>query len=283
MRTGVTGATIVAGIVGNPVRHSVSPILHNAWLEAAGLDAVYVPFRPPVDGFGRFVDGLRGGVLRGLNVTIPFKEAAVGVADHVSERARMAGAANILMFDEDGQVSADNTDGLGVLSALAEQAPRFTLAGAVVTVLGAGGGARGALGALLLAGVAEVRIVNRTVGRAQSIADELGGRVKAFRWNQIDGALSGSALLINATSLGLEHQARLDIDLTALPAGAPVMDMVYRPLETPLLAQARAEGRPAVDGLAMLIGQAVPAYVAFFGQEPPTLDVRALAIRALGL
>ena len=279
----ITGATMVAGIVGHPVRHSVSPILHNAWLEASGLDGVYVPFAPQRDGFKRLVEGLRGGVVRGLNVTIPFKEEALACAEALSERALAAGAANLLTFEADGTIRADNTDGLGMLRAFAEQAPGFSPDGATVTILGAGGGARGAAAAFVQAGAAEVRLVNRTLERAQAIAGALGDVVRTFAWDDLDRALDGAGALVNATSLGLEGGEPLDLELEALPAGAAVMDMVYRPLETPLLKLARAEGRPAVDGLAMLIGQAEPSYRAFFGADPPAIEVRLLAIKALGL
>ncbi|MDB5452797.1 MAG: aroE [Caulobacteraceae bacterium] len=283
MSRSITGATMVAGVVGHPVRHSVSPILHNAWLEAAGIDGVYVAFATPKVGFARFVEGLRGGAVRGLNVTIPFKEEALALADRASERARMAGAANLLVFEDDGTIVADNTDGLGLLGAFAEQAPAFAVADATVAMLGAGGAARGAAAALILAGAAEVRLVNRTVERARGVAAELGGQVRAFGWDERDEALAGAQALINATSLGLEGGEPLEIDLAALPKGAPVMDMVYRPLRTPLLEQAKAAGRPTVDGLAMLIGQAVPSFEALFGARPPAIDVRGLAIAALGL
>lgn len=279
----ITGATVVAGIVGAPVRHSLSPVLHNAWLDAAGIDGVYVPFSPPLDGFGRLIEGLRGGAVRGVNVTLPFKEEGLRAADRLTERAAAAGAANLLTFEADGTIIGDNTDGLGMQAAFSAQAPDFRPEGVVVAILGAGGAARGAAATFVLAGAAEVRLVNRTLDRAEAIAKALGPKVRAFAWADMDAALLGAAVLVNATSLGLENGQPLDISLDALPAGAPVMDMVYRPLETPLLWTARQQGRPAVDGLEMLIGQAVPSYRAFFGAEPPELDVRKLAIEALNL
>lgn len=279
----ITGATAVAGVAGFPVKHSLSPILHNAWLEAGGVDGVYVPFGPARDGFTRLVQGLRGGAVRGLNVTLPFKEEALALADRPTPRATGAGAANLLVFEGDGTITADNTDGLGMLAAFAAQAPGFEPKGATVTILGAGGAARGAAAAFVLAGARQVRLVNRTLERAQAIADALGPAVAACAWSEIDAALAGADALVNATSLGLEGGPPLEVELSPLPAGAPVMDMVYRPLETPLLAAARAQGRPAVDGLEMLVGQAVPSFRAFYGCEPPAIDVRALAIAALGL
>jgi shikimate dehydrogenase len=279
----ITGATAVAGIVGRPVRHSMSPILHNAWLAAAAIDGVYVPFSPTIEGFSAFVQGLRGGTVRGLNVTIPFKEAALAAADRASDRARRAGAANVLVFEPDGGISADNTDGVGLIGALATQAPDCDLAAAPVVVLGAGGAAAGAVAALVEAGAPQVRIVNRTLAKAEAVKARLGGPIAVFGWDQIARANAGAGVLVNATSLGLEGR---DPPLGALAGLAPeavVMDMVYKPLETQLLIQAQAEGHPVVDGLEMLIRQAVPSFEAFFGQAPPAdLDVRALALAELG-
>jgi len=151
MSNSLTGAAIVGGVCGQPIKHSMSPVIHNAWIAAAGLDAAYVPFAPTANRFETFVDGLRGGVVRGVNVTIPFKERALAVADTASDLARMAGAANLLLFDAEGRVHADNTDGPGLLGAIAIQAPGFDVTAAPVVILGAGGAARGAVAALLLA------------------------------------------------------------------------------------------------------------------------------------
>ncbi len=279
----ITGATMVAGIMGRPVRHSLSPILHNAWLAAAGIDGVYVPFSPTAESFAAFVEGLRGGTVRGLNVTIPFKEAALSAADRASARALRAGAANILLFDEDGAVSADNTDGVGLLDAMAAQAPGRDLTAAPVVVLGGGGAASGAVAALLDAGAPQVRIVNRTRAKAERIKARLGGRVTVFGWDQIVRANAGAGVLVNATSLGLEGHNPPLMALEGLPPSAVVMDMVYKPLATGLLTQARAAGHPVVDGLEMLIRQAIPSFEAFFGQPPPpAVDVRALVLTELG-
>jgi shikimate dehydrogenase len=278
----ITGQTVVAGVIGRPVRHSLSPILHNAWLAASNTDGIYVAFSPTADRLAAFVDGLRGGAVRGLNVTLPFKEQALALADQASDRACRAGAANVLLFGEDGQVMADNTDGLGLLAAFAAQAPAFLADAGPVVILGAGGAARGAAAAFVAAGASEVRLVNRSLGRAVAIADALSGTVKAFSMNEASAALSGAKALINATTLGLEGGEPLDLDLSNLPDEAVVMDMVYRPLHTPLLRRARAEGHAVVDGLEMLIRQAEPSFKAFFGRSVPAgVDVRALAQAAL--
>lgn len=276
----ITGAAMVAGIIGRPVTHSLSPVLHNAWIEAAGLNAVYAPFAPTADGFRDLVDGLRGGVVRGVNVTIPFKEEALAAADEASDRARLAGAANLLLFRADGTIFADNTDGLGMLGALGVQAPGFDPKAGPAVILGAGGAARGAAAALFLAGAPEIRIVNRTRDRAEALTRDLGPTVKAV---VADDALAGANLIVNATSLGLGGGPGPDIDLAAAPKTVVVLDMVYKPLRTEFLRRAAGCGLRTVDGLEMLIRQAVPSFEAFYGQPPPAnVDVRALALKAVG-
>ena len=276
----ITGAATVAGVVGSPVLHSLSPVIHNAWIAAAGLDAAYVPFPVASDGFERLVDGLRGGAVRGLNVTVPFKERALALADRADAAARVAGAANLLLFEADGAVAVGNTDGLGLLGALAGQAPEWSPGAGPVTVLGAGGAARGAAAALRAAGVAELRIVNRTLSRAEALADATEAR--AYGWSDVTAALHGAALVVNATAVGLEGSDLAWLDWPAGPAGAVAMDMVYRPLRTGFLSVAEQAGRIPVDGLAMLIGQAEPSFTAFYGREPPPeTDVRGLCLRVL--
>lgn len=278
----LTGKALVAGVVGAPVRHSLSPVLHNAWIAAAGLDAVYVPFGPPQDRFAVFVEGLRGGAIRGLNVTLPFKEQALALADKVSPIAALAAAANVLVFNEDGTISADNTDGAGLLAAFAVQSPGFDPKAAPVVILGAGGAARGAAAAFVEAGAPQVRIVNRTLARAEAIAGALGERVSAHGQDATAAAFDGAGAIVNATSAGLADDAVPDFPLEAAPKTCVVMDMVYKPLKTPFLARAEALGLSTVDGLEMLVRQAVPSFEAFFGAPPPEdVDVRALALAAL--
>jgi shikimate dehydrogenase len=278
----ITGATVLAGVAGSPIAHSLSPLIHNAWIAAAGMDAVYVPFSPLPDAFPRFAEGLRGGSVRGLNVTLPFKEAALSVADQIGERADLAGAANLLIFNEDGTITADNVDGLGLMAAFKAQAPDFDAKAGPVVVLGAGGAARGAAAAFVQAGAPEIRIVNRTLARAEMIAGTLGEEVRAYSLDQAGAAFADAVAVINATSAGIASEDALDLPLEATPETAVLMDMTYRPLETPYLAKARRLGRPAVDGLEMLIRQAMPSFEAFFGRSPPAeVDVRALCLTAL--
>lgn len=280
----ISGAAVVAGVVGAPVRHSLSPLIYNAWIAAAGLDAAYAPFAVAPDGFVRFVDGLRGGAMRGLNVTVPFKEEALALADTSDAAARAAGAANLLLFAGDGAVEARNTDGLGLLAALDAQASGWRGASGPVVVLGAGGAARGAAAALLLVppqgNGKGLRIVNRTPERAQALAGRFGGR--AYGWDALPAALEGAALVINATTRGLEGRDPLELDWSPPPSGGAALDMVYRPLRTRFLEAAAAAGWATADGLAMLIAQARPSFEAFYGRPPPAeVDVRALCLAEL--
>lgn len=268
----ITGAARLGGIAGNPVAHSLSPVIHNAWLEAAGIDALYAAFAPrDAEGFAALVAASRAGLVAGLNVTAPFKEQAFALADETTPAARAVGSANILVF-RDGRVLGDSADGEGVLYALAEQAPGLSLDGAHVVLLGAGGAARAAAG-VLAAGGARVSILNRTAERARALAADLGPGVAAAEGPDV---LSGADLVINALSV------RPAIDLAALKPSAAVMDMTYRPVVTPFLAEARARGLTTVDGLAMLIGQAAPSFRALYDAEPPPLDLRSLLLAHLG-
>lgn len=278
----LTSATRLAGVVGHPVSHSLSPVLHNTWLEAAGLDGAYLALGLAPDRFRTFVDGFRGGSLAGVNVTLPFKTEALAVADRVSARAHAAGAANVLVFEADGSVSADNTDGEGLLYAFARQAPGFQPDAGPLVLFGAGGAARGAVAAFLEAGCPEVRILNRTRARAEDLAEQFGDRVRAL--DPADrAALSGAAALVNASSAGLGPDAPAPPSFEGAPASAVVMDMTYRPLHTPFLEAAATRGLRTVDGLDMLIGQAIPAFEAFFGQPPPdAAKVRGRVLRLLG-
>lgn len=278
----ITGRTIVAGVVGHPVTHSLSPSLHNAWLQAAGIDGVYVAFPLDARGFERFAEGLRGGVVRGINVTVPFKEAALKLADRASDAARRAEAANVLLFEPDGRILADNTDGVGLLRAFEVQAPGWDVQLGPIAVLGAGGAARGAVAALLAAGAPKVWVLNRTLRRAEAIAHALGPKVSPLPLTHAAGALRNVTAVINATTVGLGGADSLGLPLETTQDKTVIMDMVYKPLETTFLAEARALGRRTVDGLEMLIGQASPSFEAFFGQPAPSeVDVRTLALKAL--
>lgn len=267
----ITGAALLAGIAGQPVAHSLSPVMHNAWLEAGAIDGAYMPFAPKDSaGFDALVAAGRAGLVQGLNVTAPFKQQAFALADEASKAAQATGSANILVFDN-GRVRADSSDGVGVLYALAEQAPGLNLAEAVVVMLGAGGAARAGAGALIEAG-ATIRVLNRSRDRAEALAADLGPSVSVAD----ETALPEADLVINALSI------QPSVDLSALKPGSVVMDMTYKPVITPFLAAAKVQGLTTVDGLAMLIGQAAPSFTALFRRPPPPLDLRALLLAHLG-
>jgi shikimate dehydrogenase len=279
MSRAISGSTLVAGVAGAPVEHSLSPLIHNAWLAAAGIDGVYVAFTPPADGFAGFATGLAGGAIRGLNVTVPFKETALEVATEASGRARRAGAANLLVFEPAGAILADNTDGEGLIAALAAQAPGWRPDVGPVVILGAGGAARGAAAALIAAGAGEVRLVNRSHHRAENLAAMLGPGAQALEAGV--AAFADAALVVNATTLGLGGAAGPAAAFEAMRPDAVALDMVYRPLRTEFLDRAERAGLGTVDGLAMLIGQAAPSFEALFGAPPPDIDVRGLCLKAL--
>ena len=259
----LTGAARLAGVLGNPVAHSRSPRLHGHWLQRHGIDGAYVPLPVPPENFARAVRGLADCGFRGANVTIPHKLAAFDVCDSVDATARRAGAVNTLVFAE-GRILGSNTDGFGFLESIREQAPGWAATDGPAVLLGAGGAARAVAAALLDAGCPRLILVNRTAARAEALARDLGGPVDVAD----TAPLGGAALLVNTTSLGMAGHGTLSLDLAPLLSHAIVADIVYVPLETPLLAQARARGLRAVDGLGMLLHQARPGFAAWFGVEP---------------
>jgi shikimate dehydrogenase len=263
----LTGKARVAGITGWPVGHSRSPRLHGYWLERHGIDGAYVPLPIEPAHFTSAIRGLMAAGFAGLNVTIPHKLAAFAICDTVDDFGRRVGAINTLVFDN-GRISGRNTDVWGFLSNL--RANGVDPAGGPALILGAGGASRAIAAALLDLGV-RVTVANRTRTRAEELAGELPG-LKVIDWDARDHALPDNALLINATSLGMAGQPPLHIDLDRAAPGLTVNDIVYVPLETPLLAAARARGIPTVEGLGMLLHQAVPAFHAWFGVEPVVDD-----------
>lgn len=275
MIKGLSAQTKLAAVVGHPVGHSLSPILHNAWLAASDLDAVYLALDVTEAGFAAFMAGLRESQILGLNVTLPFKAAALAVADEASDIAARAGAANLLRF-QSGRIWADNTDGAGLIEALSIHETFLPSQGPAL-LLGAGGAARGAVGALLDAGVPEVHVKNRSPDKVLALQAALGDRrVKTF-----SSMADPLACIVNATSLGLNGQGAPDLDWTSVRTPTLVLDMVYRPLNTTFLQQASIYGHQVIDGLAMLIGQARPSFAALFGIAPPPIDVRRLALAQL--
>jgi shikimate dehydrogenase len=270
----LTGKGRTAGVLGWPVAHSRSPRLHGFWLDRHGIDGAYLPLPVRPEAFGDAVRSLAALGFAGANVTIPHKQAAFAACDTVDATARRAGAVNTLVFRE-GRIEGSNTDGWGFCESIREQAPGWRAEAGPAVMLGAGGGARAIAAALLDAGCPGLTLVNRSPARAEALARELGGPIAVAA---AAGAreLEGAALLVNATSLGMQGQPGLEIDLAPLPVHAVVADIVYVPLETKLLAAARARGLAAVDGLGMLLHQARPGFAAWFGILPEvTAELRA--------
>ncbi len=259
---------VLAGVMGWPVAHSRSPQIHNHWIAEHGLRGAYVllPVEP-----ARLGDAVRGLValgFAGCNVTIPHKVTAMQLVDRVDPLARAIGAINTIVVQPDGSTHGYNNDGAGYLQSLRDAQPGWRADQGPVTVLGAGGGARAVVAALLQAGATEIRVCNRSLDKATELSQTFGDAVRAVPWGSRHAALDAAALLVNTTNQGMAGQPPLDLSLELLDPHALVSDLVYVPLQTPLLVQARSRGNPVVDGLGMLLNQARPAFQAWFGVAP---------------
>lgn len=262
----LSGKAKLAGVIGWPVGHSRSPRLHGYWLEKLGIDGAYLPLPVRPEDFETVLKALPRMGFVGANVTVPHKEQALGLVDEIDPLAARIGAVNTVVVKPDGRLRGLNTDAYGFLqNLLAARPDRRFLAGPAV-VLGAGGAARAVVAALVDAGVTEIRLINRNVERGQKLATDLGGPIRVLGWDRLD--LAGAGLLVNTTSLGMSGQPPLDLDLSTLPQEAVVNDIVYAPLMTELLSRAQARGNPVVDGLGMLLWQAVKGFSLWFGQCP---------------
>lgn len=263
-----TNTSVLAGVAGHPVNHSLSPIIHTIWAKRAGINGYYIPVAvpPSYDEFARAMDSLRVVGFAGVNVTIPHKEHALRYADKKSENAQAAGAANMLTFSDDG-ASAENTDITGFAEAVREQRSE---PGISALVLGAGGAARGVVLALKALGFRDIRIANRTMKRAVALAETFD--LAVIDWDKRSQDLENIDLLVNTTSLGMSGQPSLEMDIVALKASALVADIVYAPLKTDLLLRAQKKNHETVDGLAMLMHQAVPGFRQWFGGEASVDD-----------
>ncbi|MDP6788573.1 MAG: shikimate dehydrogenase [Rhodospirillales bacterium] len=267
-----TGRTKLAAVIGWPVGHSISPRLHGYWLSHHGVDGAYVPLavRP-----GDLAETLRllpriGFV--GFNVTVPHKQAVLALVDEADPEARAIGAVNTVIVETNGRLRGKNTDAFGFLQGLRSGFPDWDPGHGPVVVIGAGGASRAVCAALVGAGVSELRLVNRTEARAEGVARDIGDSVTCVPWRRRGAALEGAALVVNTTTQGMTGESPLDLDLAALPTAAAVMDIVYAPLETPLLADARARGNRVIDGLGMILHQGRPGFAAWFGAEPEVTE-----------
>ena len=270
----------LAGIIGWPVAHSRSPLIHSYWLEKYGISGAYVPLPVAPGALGVAIPGLAALGFRGCNITLPHKVDALTLMDEVDANARRMGAMNTVVVQPDGSLKGFNNDGFGYIQSLLDAKPDWRADTGPITVLGAGGAARAVVLSLADRGAKEIRLLNRTLDKAQALAREFGAPVKALPWEDRHAALADVALLVNTTSQGMHGYPDLALDLAALPLHAVVSDVIYVPLETPLLAAARARGNPTVNGLGMLLNQARPAFQAWFGVMPEITPALRRAIEA---
>ncbi|ARP99384.1 shikimate dehydrogenase [Pseudorhodoplanes sinuspersici] len=258
----------LAGVIGWPIAQSRSPVLHGHWLKQYGVNGSYLPLPVQPERLPDAIKGLRALGFSGCNVTIPHKLDVLKLMEVVDPVAMRIGAVNTVVVQNDGTLTGFNTDAYGFLASLRGVRPEWKANAGPIVVLGAGGAARAVVVALLDDGANEIRLMNRTIERAQGLAQIDPSKIHVVDWAERHAALDGAALLVNTTSQGMVGYPPLDITLDALPVGAMVCDIVYNPLETPLLAAARKRGNTCIDGLGMLLHQAVPAFEAFFGVRP---------------
>jgi shikimate dehydrogenase len=267
----------LAGVMGWPVMHSRSPALHTYWFRQHGLAGTYVPLAIRAENLAPALRALAPLGFAGCNLTIPHKQQAMAIVDEVDPVARRIGAISCVIVKDDGSLAGTNNDSYGFVQNVLQHQPSWRADAGPAVVIGAGGGARAVVDSLADRGAREIRVVNRSPERAQALARAFGPPVAPVPWDDRDASLAGAAMLVNTTSQGMVGQPPLDLSLDALPTNALVCDIVYVPLETPLLAAARRRGNPTVDGLGMLLHQGRPAWKAWFGIEPQvTPELRAL-------
>jgi shikimate dehydrogenase len=271
---------VLAGVMGWPVAHTRSPAIHNHWIAKYGLKGAYVQLPVQPERLEAAIRGLAALGFAGCNVTVPHKESAMRIMDELHPAARRVAAINTIVVQPDGRLLGMNNDGAGYIQSLRDADATWRGDAGPALVLGAGGAARAIVVALLDEGAPELRITNRTLERAQALADDFGDRVKVVPWAERNEAMAGVSLLVNTTSLGMHGQAPLDVALDALPLEAMVSDAVYIPLETPLLADARMRGHRTVNGLGMLLNQARPAFQSWFGVLPEVTPELRAAVEA---
>ena len=273
---------VLAGVMGWPITHSRSPMLHNYWLKQHALAGAYVPLAIRPEGLAAALRALQPLGFSGCNLTLPHKQQAMGIVDEVDEVAKHIGAISCVTVRADGSLAGANNDCFGFIHNLKQEQPGWHADAGPAVVLGAGGGARAVCYALMRQGAKEIRVVNRSLARAQELAAEFGGPLKALAWKQRHDALDGAAMAVNTTSQGMSGQPALDIRLEALPQSALVADIIYTPLETPFLAAGRQRGNPTSNGLGMLLHQGRPAWKLWFGFEPVvTAELRQTLERSL--
>ena len=258
----------LAGVIGSPIAHSRSPILHNYWLKRYGIKGHYIPLNIAQSDLAEALRMLPKMGFVGVNVTIPHKETILKIADIVTDRAALIGATNTLIFRADGKIHADNTDGSGFIANLRQNAPHWDPKAGPAMVFGAGGAARAIIAALIEVGVPEIRLTNRTRARADALRSDFGAKITVMDWVQSAHALDDAATVVNTTALGMIGKPEFNVNLAELNPKALVNDLVYTPIQTEFLTAAAARGCKTVDGLGMLLHQAAPGFERWFGQRP---------------
>jgi shikimate dehydrogenase len=271
----------LAAVIGSPIAHSRSPALHGYWLKRYGIKGFYIPMDVAQADLATVLRMLPKMGFVGANVTIPHKEAILQIADVISDRAALIGAANTLIFRKDGKIQADNTDGAGFIANLRQNAPHWVPHSGPAAVFGAGGAARAVIAALIEVGVPEIRLANRTRARADALRSDFGAKVHVQEWVQADAMIDGAATVVNTTSLGMTGKPDLVLPLGSLSPQALVTDLVYTPLKTQFLIEAEERGATVVDGLGMLLHQAAPGFERWFGQRPEVDEATRAAVMAV--
>ena len=270
----------LAGVIGHPIAHSRSPHLHGYWLRKYGLRGHYIPIDITPEKIKDLLPRLADLGFVGANVTIPYKETVMDIADQITDRATLIGAANTLIFQNDGRIHADNTDGYGFIENIRQSVPDWNPRTGPAVVFGAGGAARAVIVSLLDVGVPQILLTNRTRNRAEKLREDFGNRVQVVEWVQAGNVLEDADLVVNTTSLGMTGKTEMRVPLDGLRPGIIVNDLVYTPLRTRFLAEAEERGCRTVDGLGMLLHQAVPGFERWFGKRPAVDEnVRAAVLR----
>ena len=264
----MTDKVKLAGVIGQPIAHSRSPHLHGHWLKRYEISGHYIPMEVAQSDLRSVLETLPKMGFQGVNVTLPHKEAVLELADSVTDRAALIGAANTLTFTADGRIQADNTDGVGFLANIQDYVPEWSAKSGPCVVFGAGGASRAIIAALSQAGAPLIRVTNRTRARSDALKDHFGAKIEVVDWVQAGNVLDDASLLVNTTSLGMQGKSALRVPLDGLRPETVVTDIVYTPLETELLRTAKAAGCRTVDGLGMLLHQASPGFERWFGTAP---------------
>jgi len=271
---------VMAGVMGWPVAHSRSPVIHNHWIRQYGLNGSYGLFPVRPERLEAALRGLSALGMAGCNITLPHKVQAMQWVDQVDPLGQRMGAINLVVVQADGALHGFNTDGYGFIQSLRDAKPDWRADAGPIVVLGGGGAARAIVLSLIDAGASSIRLINRTRSKAQALADEFGPAMTVCDWSERHDALAGATMLVNSTDQGMHGKTDLDLRLDALPTAALVCDAIYIPLETTLLAAARARGNLTVNGLGMLLNQARPAFKAWFGVDPEVTPVLREAVIA---